>query len=316
MSPDAKVSLFSGTSHPSFAGALAKYLSVPLGNVLHQPFLDGELFVQLLDSVRGRDVFVVQTIARDPNNYLVELLLMVDALKRASAKSIVAVLPYFGYARQDRKDKPRVPITAKLIADLLETAGVSHVLTMDLHSGQIQGFFNVPVDNLFARPLLAEACQSLGRENLVVMGPDLGAIKMARAFSNQLKADFAVIDKRRVSSGGKVEVYAIIGEVKEKDIILVDDMCSTGGTLVAAAEACKKEGAKRIFAAFTHPLLVGEALSALEASPIEKIFTTDSIPLSPEAAKSKKIVQISVSHLFGEAIKRIISADSISSIFN
>lgn len=306
--------LFSGTSHPNFAAALAKYLKIPLGNVLFQPFPDGEIYVQIQENVRGREVFVVQSVAHEPNYYLMELLIMIDALKRASAKSIVAVIPYFGYARQDRKDKPRVPITAKLVADLLATAGATRVLTMDLHAGQIQGFFDIPVDNLYARPILADSVSSLGLKDLVVMAPDLGAIKIARAYANHLQAEFSVMDKRRVSSE-EVSITSIIGDVKDRDVLLVDDMCSTAGTMVMAAESCRKAGAKRIFAAFTHGLLVGEAIRKISNSPIEKVFTSDTVPLSEEH-RHEKIEVVSVAGLFGEAIRCIISADSISSIFN
>lgn len=307
--------LFSGTSHPAFASELASYLNISLGKVLFQPFPDGEIYVQIQENVRGRDVFVTQSIALDPNYFLMELLIMIDALKRASASRITAVIPYFGYARQDRKDKPRVPITAKLVADLLAAAGATRVLTMDLHAGQIQGFFDVPVDNLYARPSLADAVASLGLSELVVMAPDLGAIKIARAYSNHLQAEFAVMDKRRVSTE-EVSITAIIGgDVKGRNVLLVDDMCSTAGTLAMAALECQKAGAKRIFAAFTHGLLVKDAVKRLEQSPIEKIFMSDSVPL-PASRLFEKIEIVSVTGLFGEAIRCIISADSISSIFS
>lgn len=307
--------LFSGTSHPTFAARLASYLGISLGKVLFEPFPDGEIYLQIQENVRGRDVFVVQSIARDPNYYLMELLIMIDALKRASAKSIVAVIPYFGYSRQDRKDKPRVPISAKLVADLLATAGATRVLTMDLHAGQIQGFFDVPVDNLYARPILADKVAKLGLKDLVIMAPDLGAIKIARAYSNHLHAEFAVMDKRRVSTE-EVSITSIIGpDVKGRKVILVDDLCSTAGTLVTAAETCQKAGADGVYAAFTHGLLVGEAIKRLENSPIEKIFLCDTVPLTEEQSRAKFEV-ISTVPLFGEAIRCIISADSISSIFN
>ncbi len=307
-------SIFSGTSHPDFTEELARCLGIPVGKVAFEPFPDGEIYVQIQDNVRGRDVFVVQSVARDPNYYLMELLIMIDALKRASANSIVAVIPYFGYARQDRKDKPRVPITAKLVADLLATAGATRVLTMDLHAGQIQGFFDVPVDNLYGRPMLADAVQKENINNLIVMAPDLGAIKIARAYANHLKADFGVLDKRRVSSE-EVAITSVIGNLEGRDVLLTDDMCSTGGTLVQAAHACRESGAKRIFAAFSHGLLVGEAMSHLVNSPIEKIFTTNSVP-PMEANAHEKIEVVSVANLFGEAIRCIISSESLSSIFN
>lgn len=305
--------IFSGTSHPGFSIELAGYLGTPLGQVSFEPFPDGEISVQIQDNVRGRNVFVIQSVARKPNYYLMELLILIDALKRASAKSIVAVIPYFGYARQDRKDKPRVPITAKLVADLLATAGATRVLTMDLHAGQIQGFFDVPVDNLYARPILADAMLREKKNDLIVMAPDLGAIKIARAYANHLKADFGVIDKRRVSSE-EVAITAIIGNLKGSDVLLADDMCSTGGTLIQAAHACKEAGAKRIFAAFSHGLLVGDAKSQLVKSPIEKIFMSNSVPPLEEHAH-EKIEIVSVAGLFGEAVRCIISAESISSIF-
>lgn len=307
--------IFSGTSHPHFTAELALYLGVPLGKVDFQPFPDGEIYVQIGENVRGRDTFVVQSVARDPNYYLMEQLIMIDALKRASARSIVAVIPYFGYSRQDRKDKPRVPISAKLVADLLATAGATRVLTMDLHAGQIQGFFDVPVDNLYGRPILAEAVSQLSLQDLVVMAPDLGAIKIARAYSNHLDTEFAVMDKRRVSSE-EVSITSIIGSnVKGRDVLIVDDMCSTGGTLVTAAEACKEAGARKIYAAFSHGLLVGEAIKKLTASPIEKIFVSNTVPLQ-EQGEGSKFQVVSVANLFGEAIRCIISADSISSIFH
>jgi len=310
-----KFSLFSGTSHPSFTKDIAKYLGISPGKILFNPFPDGEIYVQIQENVRGKDIFVVQTIARKPNTYLMELLIIIDALKRASAKSIVAVIPYFGYARQDRKDKPRVPITAKLVADLLETGGATRVLTMDLHAGQIQGFFDVPVDNLYARPILGDAVKELNLQDWVVMAPDLGAIKIARAYANHLKGEFAVMDKRRVSTE-KVEIVSIIGgNVKGRNVLLVDDMCSTAGTVVTAAKACEEAGAKNIFAAFTHGLYVGDAMVELEKSSIEKIFSSNTVPL-PEGNIPQKVHSIEVSQLFAEAIRRINSADSISSIFN
>ena len=310
-----KFTLFSGSSHHAFASELAHYLGVELGKVAFEPFPDREIYLQIQENVRGRDIYLIQSIAREPNYYLMELLIMIDALKRASARSIVAVIPYFGYSRQDRKDKPRVPISAKLVANLLETAGATRVLTMDLHAGQIQGFFDIPVDNLYARPILADRVAKLGLRELVIMAPDLGAIKIARAYSDHLSAEFAVMDKRRVSTE-EVSITSIIGsDVTGRDVLIVDDLCSTAGTLVKAAETCRKAGAKRVYAAFTHGLLVGEAIKKIENSPIEKVFMSNTVPLLEEQAHPKFEV-VSVAPLFGEAIRCIISADSISSIFN
>lgn len=313
MAPDSdSYLLFSGTSHPRFAKEVADCLGTRLGEILFSPFPDGELYLQIQESVRGKEVFVVQSIAGSPNDRLMELLLIVDALKRASAKSIVAVLPYFGYARQDRKNLPRVPITAKLVADLLERAGVTRVLTMELHAGQIQGFFDIPVDNLYARPLLGDALLKLKLDRPVVMGPDLGAIKQARAYANHLGADLAVIDKRRLSSE-EVEAFAIIGDIEGRDVILVDDMCSTGGTLVTAAKTCKMKGARRLYAAFSHGLLVGDTLKRLEQAGIEKIVMSNTIPR--EKSPSSIAEEVSVAPLFAEAIQRILLGRSIASIF-
>ncbi len=304
--------IFSGTSHISFAQQVAKGLGKELGKVLFEPFPDREIYCQIQENVRNRDVFIIQSVTGEPNYYLMELLIMIDAMKRASANSIVAVIPYFAYSRQDRKNKPRVPITAKLIADLLATAGATRVLTMDLHAGQIQGFFDVPVDNLYGRPAIGERILKEGIEDLVVLAPDLGAIKIARAYANHLGVEFVVMDKRRVSSQ-EVEISSIIGNVDGKNVLIVDDMCSTGGTLAKAAQVVKEAGAKKVYAAFTHGLLVGGAMEKLEQAPIEKIFTSDTVP---HEHASSKVEFVSVTHIFGEALKRIISSQSVSSIFD
>ncbi len=306
---DNSLMLFSGSSHPELASQVAGCLGMSLGKVLIEAFPDGEIGVQILENVRGRDVFVLQTIARRPNHYLMELLILVDALKRASAKSIVAVIPYFGYARQDRKDKGRVPITAKLVANLLEKAGVTRVLTMDLHAEQIQGFFDIPVDNLYARPVLLGAIKKLELENLVVVTPDIGSIKLARAYANELKVDIAIVDKRRVSAK-QVEMSALIGDVEGRDVLLVDDMCSTGGTLKTAAGVCKKAGAKRVIAAVTH--FVGQTF---EESAIERMFVSNTIPLPGQGDSLERLEVVSVADLFGKAIDSIVGAKSISSLF-
>jgi ribose-phosphate pyrophosphokinase len=302
--------LFSGNSHPQFAAEVTAYLNIPLGKLEFQPYSDGEISLQVLENVRGKEVFVLQSLAKEPNDYLMELLILIDALKRASAKSITAILPYFCYARQDRKLKPRVPITAKLVANLLTVAGVHRVVTMDLHAGQIQGFFDIPLDNLLARPVLSRAFEKLQLTNLVIVAPDLGAIKNAQAYAEELEADFALIDKRRVD--GRVEIEAVVGEVSGKNVLIVDDMCSTGETLIKAAAACKEKGALRIFAAITHGVLVKGALEKLVASPIEKIFISNTIAVP---SIPNKIEVVSVAPLFGEAILRILSTESISSLF-
>jgi ribose-phosphate pyrophosphokinase len=297
--------LFAGSSHPELAREVARALSVPLGEVFIGTFPDGEIGVQVLENVRGKDVFVLQSPARRPNRFLMELLILVDALKRASARSIIAVIPYYPYARQDRKEKGRVPITAKLVADLLEKAGVTRVLTMDLHTDQIQGFFNIPVDHLYARRLFVKALKELKLKDAIVVSPDVGSNKMARKFAEDLKVDLAIVDKRRIS-GRKVEVNALIGDVKGKQVILVDDICSTGGTLQTAAKVCKEEGAKSVFAIVTHALLMGGD----QIEGIDQLFITDSVPPLKGNAQV-----VSIASLLGEAIECVISAKSISSLF-
>lgn len=308
------VVLFSGSSHPALAQEIADYLGMRLGKVALSPFPDGETFVHIQENVRNRDVFIVQSVALQPNEYLMELLVMVDALKRASARSVAVVIPYFGYARQDRKDRPRVPITAKLVANLLQTAGVDRVVTMDLHADQLQGFFDVPVDNLYGRPALVCAVKERQLGELVVVTPDIGSIKLARAYATQLGCGIAIVDKRRVNATD-VQVTSVIGEdVSGKTVLLVDDMISTGGTLVTAAQVCKDRGAERIFAMATHGLLVGAALEKIESSPIEKVLVSNSIQ-GRESLPTVKVEVVPVGYLFGEAIRCICSAESISSLF-
>jgi ribose-phosphate pyrophosphokinase len=302
--------LFSGTSHPELAQQVAECLGIQLGKAKLETFPDGEIGAQILESVRGRDVFVLQTIARRPNFYLMELLILVDALKRASASSIVAVIPYYGYARQDRRGRGREPITAKLVANLLQRAGVTRVLTMDLHTEQIQGFFDIPVDNLYARLVLVGAIQRLGLDNPVVVTPDIGSIKLARAFAGMLKTDLAIVDKRRVNAH-QVETAALIGDVKGRDVLLVDDMCTTGGTLTTASWVCKNAGAKRIGAAITHGLFVGKAF---EESAIEKVLVTNTIPLTDQIDR-RRVEVVSIADFFAKAVDSIVGAKSISSLF-
>lgn len=302
--------LFSGTSHKEFAQEVAKGLKLELGKITIETFPDNEIVVQIQENVRGRDVFVLQSVARHPNLYLMELLIIVDALKRASARSIIAVLPYFGYARQDRKDKGRVPITAKLVANLLEKAGVSSVLTMDLHADQVEGFFDIPVDNLSAKMQLCQELKKQKIDNLVVVAPDVGSIKLARACAACLDAELAIVDKRRVDAN-RVEPGALIGDVKQKNVLLVDDLCSTGETLLRASKVCKSAGAKQLFAAVTHGLFMR---NALEESAIEKIFVTNTVPVSSGPLRPK-IEVVSVADLFARAIDSIANARSISSLF-
>ena len=297
--------LFSGSSHEGLAKQVANILGIQLGEVEIEGFPDGEIGIRILETVRGKDVFIIQSPARRPNHSLMELLVMVDALKRASARSIVAILPYYPYARQDRKERGRVPITAKLVADLLEKAGVTRLLTMDLHTDQIEGFFNIPVDHLRARPLLVRALQNLQLKNPAVVAPDVGNSRMARKYAEDLQADLAIIDKRRVNAK-TVAFNALIGDVADKQVILVDDICSTGGTLMAAAEVCRRQGASEVIAAVTHGLWAGNAFP----SGFDRFLVTDSIPLL-----NSNVDCVSIASYIAEAIQCIVSMKSISSLF-
>jgi ribose-phosphate pyrophosphokinase len=309
MQNEVSFTLFAGSSHEVLAKKVADELHVKLGEVQRETFPDGEIGIQIQENVRGKDVFVLQSLARRPNHFLMELLIMVDALKRASARSISAVLPYYAYARQDRKDKPRMPITAKLVANLLEKAGVTRILSMDLHTEQIQGFFDIPVDHLYARPLFIRTFKNLGLKDLIVVSPDIGSNRMARKFAEELNVDLAIIDKRRVIAN-RVEVNAIIGDVRSKLVLLVDDICSTGNTLKLAAQACLKNGAKGVIAAVTHGLFFGDAL---QDSGIDRIYTTDTIPSIRELPFELHCVP--VAPLFATAIDCVINAKSITSLF-
>lgn len=307
---DSSFLLFSGTSHPYLSKEIAENLRVVLGKAQIDTFPDGEIGVQILENVRGRDVFVIQSIARNPNLYLIELLIFIDALKRASAHRIIAVIPYYGYARQDRKDKKGVSITAKLVADLLETTGVDRVVTMDLHTEQIQGFFNIPVDNLYACPILIKALRQLRCKDPVVTAPDIGSVKLARIMANEMGTSFAIVDKQRISSTD-VKTCALVGNVQNRDVILVDDVCSSGSTLINAARACKKAGAYSIFAAITHGLFLGKVF--LDKI-ISRVLVANTIPLPSEMDLSK-IDVCSVADIFGKAIKLIINNESEASLF-
>lgn len=307
--------IFAGNSNAPLAREISHYLKVPLGEALVETFSDGESKVEVKENVRGGDIFVIQSTCSPGNDNLMEMLLMLDAFKRASAKRITAVMPYFGYARQDRKVAPRVPISAKLVADLITTAGASRILTMDLHSGQIQGFFNIPVDNLYATPVLLQYLKRhLDRNKVTIVSPDAGGVERARDFATRLNVSLAIIDKRR-SGPNVVAEMNIIGEVEGQTAILLDDMVDTAGTLTLAAEALKREGAKRILGCCTHPVLSGPAIRKINESSLEELIVTNSIPLRAEAEKCKKIKVLSVAHLIGEAIRRTHMERSVTSLF-
>lgn len=306
--------ILSGRAHPELSRRICEYLQIPMGRISLFNFSDGENACQIEENVRGGDVFVVQPTCPPVNDNLMELLIILDACRRSSAQRITAVVPYFGYARQDRKDKPRVPITAKLVSDLLTSAGATRVLTMDLHAAQIQGFFNIPVDHLFAAPVLIEEIRRLGLSNLVMVSPDAGGVERARAFAKRLDAGLAIVDKRRTSPN-HAEVMHIIGEVEGKTCVIVDDIIDTAGTLVKTAEVLQQKGAARVLAAGVHPVLSGPAVERIVASVVEEVIVTDTIPLRPEAARCGKIRQLSVAELLGEAIRRIHEAKSVSSLF-
>lgn len=310
-----EIKVFAGNSNPALADAVCAYLQVPRGVADVRRFSDGESLVEIDENVRGGDVFVIQPTCTPVNDNLIELLLMLDAFRRASAKRITAVVPYYGYARQDRKVAPRVPISAKLVADLITTAGASRVLTVDLHAGQIQGFFNVPVDNLFATPvLLPYIRERLNQHEVTVISPDAGGVERARAFAKHLNAALAIIDKRRARANEVAEMH-IVGDVRDRTAILVDDMVDTAGTLATAAAALKQNGARAVMACCTHPVLSGQAIARIEESTLSEIIVTDTIPLSAAARACAKIKVLSVANLLGEAIRRTHDEESISSLF-
>lgn len=313
MSIDQEACLFSGSSHFQLVESVAKHVNLPVSKARIRYFPDGETSVQIQENVRGKTVFVLQSLAHKPNDYLMELLILIDALKRASAKSIVALIPYFAYARQDRKDQARVPITAKLVANLIEKAGASRVLAMDLHSDQIQGFFDIPMDHLQARPALVKKIEalSLPKDQTVIAAPDIGSIRLVKQMADQLGLDYVIIDKRRLGPK-KVQHSAIIGDVDQKTVLFVDDLCSTAHTLCQAATACKKEGAKEVYAAITHGLFVEDALKRIEDSPLTKLFVSDTIA---QQSPSKKLEVVPIAHLIGEAIKCVLYKHSMSALF-
>ncbi|MEW5724000.1 MAG: ribose-phosphate pyrophosphokinase [Thermodesulfobacteriota bacterium] len=303
-----------GNSNPALAKEICEYLGLPQGLAHVRRFSDGEVFVELGENVRGRDIFVIQSTCSPVNDNLMELLILMDALRRASARRITAVIPYYGYARQDRKVAPRVPISAKLVADLITKAGASRVLTMDLHAGQIQGFFDVPVDHLFAAPVFLNYIKEKQYEDLVIVSPDAGGVERARAYAKRLDASIAIVDKRR-EAANVAKAMNIVGEVKDRTAIVVDDMVDTAGTLTQAAMAIINQGAREVLACATHPVLSGPALDRIENSMLSKIVITNTIPLSDRAKNSPKIICMSVAALLGEAIRRIHQEDSVSSLF-
>lgn len=307
----AKYRLFSGTANYEFAQKVAKYLNVDIGEATVKKFSDGEISVQITESVRGMDVFIIQPTCSPTNDNFMELLIMVDAFKRSSASSITAVIPYYGYARQDRKAAPRVPITAKLTADLLEAAGIHRVITIDLHAAQIQGFFNIPVDNLFGSIMFIDYIKNKNLKNPIIASPDIGGVTRARSYATKLGYDLVIIDKRR-EKANEAEVMNIIGDVKGKDVILVDDMVDTAGTLVKAAAALKKNGATSVMACCTHAVLSGKAYAKLDENMLDELVISDTIPLTQN---HKKLTVLTASSIIGETIHRVHNNESVNSIF-
>lgn len=306
--------IFSGNSNPELAQRICDLLEIPLGRSLVSTFSDGEIRVEIGENVRGADIFVVQSGAQPVNDHLMELLVMIDAFKRASARRITAVIPYYSYARQDRKNKPRVPITARLVADLITRVGAHRILTMDLHAGQIQGFFDIPVDNLYASPILLPYIREHFDNDLVIVSPDAGGVPRARAYARRLKAGLALIDKRRVNVN-EAEALNIIGEVNNKTAIVLDDMVDTAGTLLEATKTLLEKGAKEVHACVTHAVLSGPAVDRIEKSALTSLVVTDSLPLRAQAAHCQRIRVVPSSRLFAESIKNIHNEDSISSLF-
>ncbi len=308
--------IFTGNANPELTKEIVKCLNIPLAKVLVTSFSEGEIRVKIEENVRGKDVFVVQSTCSPPNRNLMELLILIDALRRASARRITAVLPYFGYARQDRKDQPRVPITAKLVANLLTTAGTDRVLTIDLHAGQIQGFSDIPLDHLYAVNVFVKHIKELKIKNVTVISPDVGGIKMARAYAKRLETPLAIVDKRRIS-GEDTEVMNILGEgeIKGCTALIIDDLVATAGSLIEASNALKKAGAKDIYAAITHPVLSGPAIKRIEASHIKKLFVTNTIPVQ-DGKRHEKIKVLSIAPLLADAIKRIHNEESVSCLFD
>lgn len=308
------LSIFAGNSNPVLSDRISEYLAKPLGRLKVNRFSDGETQVEIHENVRKQEIFVIQSTCNPVNDNLVELLLLIDAFKRSSASRITAVILYFGYARQDKKVSPRVPISAKMIADLLESTGVHRVITMDLHAGQIQGFFNCPVDNLYAAPVIIDEIKTRFPEHLVVVSPDAGGVERARAYAKRLNAGLAIVDKRR-SAPNQAKAMAIIGDVQGKTAIVIDDMVDTAGTLTEAASVIVEKGAKAVHAYCTHPVLSGPAIERINQSSLNSLVATDTIPLSSEALECEKIKTLSIAKLVGEAIMRSYRGDSVNSLF-
>ncbi|MFQ5580457.1 MAG: ribose-phosphate diphosphokinase [Nitrospiria bacterium] len=306
--------LFSGNSNINLAKEIASYLGTSLGKATVSTFSDGEIYVKIHENVRGSDAFVMQSSSKPVNTNIMELLILIDALKRASAKEITAVIPYYGYSRQDRKDQPRVPITAKLVADLVAAAGAHRVLTIDLHAGQIQGFFNIPVDHLYASPVLLDYFKKKDFNDLTIVSPDAGGVERARAFAKRMNVGLAIIDKRR-EGPNQTKIMNIIGNVADRDILILDDMIDTAGTISQAAVAIKNKGANRIYAGCTHAVLSGPAMERLNDAPIEEVIVTNTVPQKVEGDLYRKIKVLSVASLLGEAINRIHEGTSVSSLF-
>jgi ribose-phosphate pyrophosphokinase len=311
-----RLKIFSGNANKELANAVAKYAGIPLGSADVFKFSNDNTFVKILENVRGADVFIIQPTSFPVNDSIMELLIMIDALKRSSAKKISCVIPYFGYARSDKKDQPRVPITAKLIADILTTAGADRIIALDLHSEQIQGFFNIPVDHLSAQPIFCRYFKEhLDLSNIVVVSPDTGGTNRARKLADRLNCSLAIGDKRRIGNNDQTELVNIIGEVEGKDVLLFDDIIDTGGSLCKIATALKKKGVNKVYAACTHGILSGNAIETINDSPIENVFVTDSIAAKPNVIECKKIVSISIAELLAMAIKKIHVEESLSILF-
>ncbi len=309
-----ELSIFAGNSNPDLANKISEYLSKPLGRLKVNCFSDGEIQVEIHENVRKQEIFVIQSTCKPVNDHLMELLLLTDAFRRSSASRITAVIPYFGYARQDKKVAPRVPISAKMVADLLETTGVDRVITMDLHAGQIQGFFNIPVDNLYSAPIIIDDIKTRFNDELVVVSPDAGGVERARAYAKRLNCGLAIVDKRR-SAPNQAKAMAIIGDVQDKVALVIDDMVDTAGTLTEAAGVIQDNGAKEVHAYCTHPVLSGPAIGRISESSLSSLVATDTIPLTEEAKECGKIKTLSIAKLVGEAIIRSYRGDSVNSLF-